>query len=52
LPKPAPRLEDRIEHTAVWTGRELIVWGGEGCNDACYQAEGAAYTPGRRSPPG
>jgi hypothetical protein len=27
----APRLPDpRIDHTAVWTGSEMIVWGGEG----------------------
>ncbi|MFQ5814196.1 MAG: hypothetical protein ACE5I2_13555, partial [Anaerolineae bacterium] len=32
----------RWTHTAVWTGREMIVWGG--CGDACY------YTGGRYDP--
>jgi hypothetical protein len=44
-PLPRPRLEGRIEHTVVWTGREVIVWGGEACNDGCYQSDGAAYVP-------
>src|SRR5262245_56420222 len=25
---PSPALEGRVDHTAVWTGTEMIVWGG------------------------
>ena len=37
----------RLSHTAVWTGTEMIVWGGFSCT-ACANAElgtGARYTP-------
>jgi len=32
-------LEDRAGHSAVWTGEELIVWGGD------RRSDGAAYDP-------
>jgi len=32
----------RWTHTAVWTGQEMIIWGG--CGDACYDT-GASYDP-------
>lgn len=32
----------RYGHTAVWTGKEMIVWGGEGDN---YLNTGARYKP-------
>lgn len=38
----------RVNHTAVWTGTEMIVWGGFSCL-ACTNAElgtGARYNPG------
>src|SRR5438874_11033341 len=37
LPGPP---DGRIEHTAVWTGSEMIVWGGEGA-----QNTGCKYNP-------
>jgi hypothetical protein len=43
---PAAPLTPRARAAAVWTGRELIVWGGEG--DYSHRAQfddGAAYTP-------
>jgi hypothetical protein len=42
---PAGPLSARIEQSAVWTGRELIVWGGEACADACLRRDGAAFHP-------
>jgi len=38
---PAP-LEPRARHLAVWTGREMVVWGGEGPRGP---PDGAAYNP-------
>src|SRR5439155_10998720 len=39
----------RFVHTAVWTGSEMIVWGGlTNCN-SCYVATGARYNPGTDS---
>ncbi|HEX7043548.1 MAG TPA: Ig-like domain-containing protein [Burkholderiales bacterium] len=32
----------RVDHTAVWTGREMIVWGG---NDGTPRNDGAIYDP-------
>lgn len=34
----------RAHHTAVWTGTEMIVWGGYGANDT-YLNSGARYNP-------
>ncbi|MCU0257650.1 MAG: hypothetical protein MUF56_01320 [Solirubrobacteraceae bacterium] len=39
---PASALSARRRHTAVWTGRWMIVWGGDG--DARY-GDGARYDP-------
>ncbi len=36
-------IEGRSGHTAVWTGTEMIVWGGE--NTAGRLADGAAFNP-------
>lgn len=38
-PLPQAPLRGRLEPTAAWTGRSLIVWGGEGF------ADGAIFTP-------
>lgn len=38
--EPAPR----AWHTAVWSGSEMIVWGGAGAGDATF-ASGARYDP-------
>jgi N-acetylneuraminic acid mutarotase len=43
---PAAPLAPRARAAAVWTGRELIVWGGEADYSHRAQfADGAAYTP-------
>jgi hypothetical protein len=45
-PDPGP-LRNRRFHTAVWTGEEMIVWGGwDGCTRRSrLRADGAAYDP-------
>jgi len=43
---PAAPLTPRARAAAVWTGREFIVWGGEGDeNHRAQFDDGAAYTP-------
>jgi PKD repeat protein/N-acetylneuraminic acid mutarotase len=46
---PAAGVSPRTQHTAVWTGSEMIVWGGcrYGQNDACdiFPEEGGRYDP-------
>jgi len=39
----------REGHTAVWTGREMIVWGGTGCHLDCLLSTGGRYNPGSDS---
>ena len=44
----------RYNHTAVWTGNEMIVWGGSGCTTPMCQASaylntGATYNPSANS---
>jgi hypothetical protein len=42
----ASPLEGRGWHSAVWTGEEMIVWGGDALLDAGdYPTDGAAYNP-------
>jgi hypothetical protein len=41
----------RIFHTAVWTGTEMIVWGGRGIGDEEYLSSGGRYTPGTSDTP-
>ena len=39
----------RVDHTAVWTGSEMIVWGGARCNAflaTCLLDTGGRYIPG------
>ena len=44
LLEPVPAgFKGRSNHTAVWTGTEMIVWGGD--DDVASLADGAAYTP-------
>jgi N-acetylneuraminic acid mutarotase len=38
----------RIAHTAVWSGSEMIVWGGVGSNDSLFNT-GGRYNPGTDS---
>ena len=35
----------RGSHTAVWTGSEMIVWGGYGCDGNCVSNTGGRYNP-------
>ncbi len=35
----------RVSHTAVWTGSEMIVWGGSGCDGNCVLNTGGRYNP-------
>jgi N-acetylneuraminic acid mutarotase len=35
----------RRSHMAVWTGSEMIVWGGWGCNNHCLVNTGGRYNP-------
>jgi N-acetylneuraminic acid mutarotase len=46
---PQAPLLGRLDPTAVWTGKQLIVWGGEkpGQNVASAFYDGAAFTPSR-----
>lgn len=41
---PDAPIAGRFAHTAVWTGRELLVWGGEDARRRAH-ADGAAYNP-------
>ncbi len=40
---PAAPIEARHYHSAVWTGTEMIVWGGWGANG--FLSDGARYSP-------
>lgn len=44
IPVPPNVPKDRSSHSAVWTGKEMIVWGGH-CIAGCYRTDGAAYNP-------
>ena len=39
----------RASHTAVWTGSEMIVWGGYGCDGNCVLNTGGRYNPSTNS---
>jgi N-acetylneuraminic acid mutarotase len=46
---PAAPIPDRDAPVGVWTGRELLVWGGQsGPHDEVLHGDGAAYDPARR----
>jgi hypothetical protein len=47
LPK-AP-IAARAGHTAVWTGREMVIWGGTGDLEADPFTDGAAFDPAART---
>lgn len=45
---PAPPIEDRVAHSLVWTGEEVLVWGGQTYGpypDVGFFDDGAAYDP-------
>jgi hypothetical protein len=44
---PAAPVPGRLGATAVWTGREVVFWGGTAGHDAFF-ADGAAYDPATR----
>ena len=37
--------DGRVSHTAVWTGSEMIVWGGDNCFLSCDVNTGGQYNP-------
>ncbi len=37
--------DGRVSHTAVWTGSEMIVWGGDTCLVTCTVNTGGRYNP-------
>ena len=41
---PTPQTPEG-SHTAVWTGSEMIVWGGYGCDGNCVSNTGGRYNP-------
>ncbi|HLL64748.1 MAG TPA: hypothetical protein VK453_03260 [Micromonosporaceae bacterium] len=43
---PASPLSARAGHQAIWTGTEMIVWGGRGTSPEFPDRDGAAYHPG------
>ena len=43
----ANALDGRWGHTAVWTGNEMIIWGGENFSSGIFNT-GASYDPGDR----
>ena len=45
---PAP-IGGRVAHSAVWTGREMVVWGGLASLDSDPLTDGAAYDPATRT---
>lgn len=44
-PLPPGPADGRTRDTVVWTGRELIVWGGEVAGKGAARADGAAFSP-------
>jgi hypothetical protein len=47
---PAAPIPGRYDPVGVWTGRELLVWGGHsGPHGAVVHGDGAAYDPARRA---
>jgi hypothetical protein len=45
-PISAAPISTRVEHTAVWTGNEMLIWGGQSFPiDRPDEAAGAAYDP-------
>lgn len=44
---PAP-IVSRIDEAAVWTGHQLVIWGGAGRYDNVTYGDGAAYDPTTR----
>jgi hypothetical protein len=48
---PPTGFAGRVDHTAVWTGTSMIVFGGSS-NTGTYYADAAAFTPGVGASPG
>lgn len=44
-PLPAAPVVRRMNHTAVWTGTEMIIWGGQTNNSTALLNDGARYSP-------
>ena len=46
---PRAPIGARVQHSAVWTGREMVVWGGQPDLDSDPLTDGAAYDPAART---
>ncbi|MBB4930496.1 hypothetical protein F4561_001316 [Lipingzhangella halophila] len=42
---PSAPLDSRQDHSLLWSGTELLVWGGHGANQHDSFSDGAAYSP-------
>jgi N-acetylneuraminic acid mutarotase len=45
VPAPAPSIAKRFAHTAVWTGTEMVVWGGVDASNDQVTNTGGRYDP-------
>jgi hypothetical protein len=48
-PLPKSPIGERTGHTAVWTGKEMVVWGGTRDFETDPSTDGAAYDPAART---
>jgi len=46
---PSAPIGGRAGHTAIWTGREMVIWGGAGDFEADPFTDGAAFDPAART---
>ncbi len=46
---PSAPLSERVAPTVIWTGTELVVWGGSAYSDFTEFADGARYNPSTRT---
>jgi N-acetylneuraminic acid mutarotase len=42
---PVAPISSRWNHTAIWTGERMIIWGGLGNTGTIYYDDGASYDP-------
>jgi hypothetical protein len=48
-PLPKAPIDGRAGHTAIWTGREMVIWGGSTDFDSDPFNDGAAFDPATRT---
>ena len=49
LTTPPPTFAGRYNHTAVWTGTEMIIWGGFDPGTGTFYNDGARFSPGNNN---